>query len=71
MDQTGDVGTWHYGLIAQWWADTNHATNEEVAYYADAIRRSGEPALDVGCATPDDERIVVVARRSTGARSGR
>jgi SAM-dependent methyltransferase len=44
-------GTWHYGLIARWWADTNEADPSEVVYYADAIRRHGQPALDVGCGT--------------------
>lgn len=44
-------GTWHYGLVARWWAETNEAEPAEVAYYADAIRRFGEPALDVGCGT--------------------
>jgi hypothetical protein len=44
-------GTWHYGLVARWWAETNTAEPDEIAYYVDAIRRFGEPALDVGCGT--------------------
>jgi SAM-dependent methyltransferase len=44
-------GTWHYGLVARWWAETNTAEPDEVGYYVDAIRRFGEPALDVGCGT--------------------
>ena len=44
-------GTWHYGLVARWWAETNTAEPAEVAYYLNAIRRFGEPALDVGCGT--------------------
>jgi SAM-dependent methyltransferase len=43
------TGTWHYGLIARWWAEFNLAEPEELAYYAAAIRRFGEPALDPGC----------------------
>lgn len=49
--QDGAAGTWHYGLVARWWAETNKAEPAEIAYYVDAIRRSGEPALDVGCGT--------------------
>jgi SAM-dependent methyltransferase len=41
--------TWHYGLVARWWAETNAATPEEIAYYVGAVRRHGEPVLDVGC----------------------
>jgi SAM-dependent methyltransferase len=44
-------GTWHYGLIARWWAEFNEAEPEELAYYAAAIRRFGQPALDLGCGT--------------------
>jgi len=47
----GGTGTWHYGLIARWWAEFNTAEPQEVAYYAAAIRRFGEPALDLGCGT--------------------
>jgi SAM-dependent methyltransferase len=50
-DPAGAVGTWHYGLVARWWAETNVPEPGEVTYYADAIRRHGEPALDVGCGT--------------------
>jgi SAM-dependent methyltransferase len=42
--------TWHYGLVAQWWAQ-KVATDEELAAYESAIRRFGEPALDLGCGT--------------------
>lgn len=48
---TPDTGTWHYGLIARWWAEFNLPEPDEVAYYAAAIRRFGEPALDLGCGT--------------------
>jgi SAM-dependent methyltransferase len=43
------TGTWHYGLIARWWAEFNEADADEVAYLVAAIRRYGEPALDLGC----------------------
>ncbi len=43
--------TWHYGLIARWWAEFNVAEPHELAYYRDAIKRFGEPVLDLGCGT--------------------
>ncbi len=46
-----EFGTWHHGLIARWWAEFNVAEPEELAYFQDAIRRFGEPALDLGCGT--------------------
>jgi len=46
-----DTGTWHHGLIARWWAEFNTPEPDEVAYYEAAIRRSGQPALDLGCGT--------------------
>lgn len=48
---TIESGTWHYGLIARWWAEFNLPEPAEVAYYEAAIRRHGEPALDLGCGT--------------------
>jgi SAM-dependent methyltransferase len=42
--------TWHYGLVARWWANKT-ATDEELAAYESAIRRFGEPALDLACGT--------------------
>ena len=41
--------TWHYGLIARWWAEFNTATPEELAYFRSAIETYGEPALDLAC----------------------
>jgi len=48
-----DVGpeTWHFGLVARWWSEFNLAEPEEIAYLRDAIRRFGQPALDLGCGT--------------------
>ena len=51
VDVARDTGTWHYGLVARWWAEFNVAGTEEIAAYADAIRTYGEPALDLGCGT--------------------
>lgn len=42
--------TWHYGLVAEWWAEAT-ARPEELAYYERALRRYGEPALDLACGT--------------------
>jgi SAM-dependent methyltransferase len=43
--------TWHYGLLARWWAEVNEAGPDELAYYHAAVERNGEPALDLGCGT--------------------
>jgi len=40
-------GTWHYGLIAEWWASFN-TDGPEIEYYG-AFVRLGQPALDAGC----------------------
>jgi len=42
--------TWHYGLVAQWWAEFN-LDGPELAYFQDLIGRFGQPVLDVGCGT--------------------
>lgn len=42
-------GTWHYGLVARWWAEFNMAKPEELDYFRAAVRKFGEPALDLGC----------------------
>jgi SAM-dependent methyltransferase len=42
--------TWHYGLIAKWWAEFNH-DGPEIAFFQHVIESSGEPALDAGCGT--------------------
>jgi SAM-dependent methyltransferase len=46
-----DAGTWHYGLVARWWAEVNRPDQAELAYLRAAIARFGEPALDLGCGT--------------------
>ncbi|MBI1255922.1 MAG: methyltransferase domain-containing protein [Chloroflexi bacterium] len=42
--------TWHYGIVAQHWAEFN-LNGPEIAYYRKLIERYGQPALDVGCGT--------------------
>lgn len=45
-----DSGTWHHGLMARWWAEfVATAEPEELDYFRAAIRKFGEPALDLGC----------------------
>jgi len=39
---------WHYGLVAQWWAEFN-TEGPEIAYFQTCIERYGQPALDVAC----------------------
>jgi len=41
--------TWHYGLMARWWAEFSTASTEELAYFSAAIERNGEPALELAC----------------------
>ncbi len=48
---SGEFGTWHHGLIARWWSEFNVATPEELSYFGAAIRKFGEPVLDLGCGT--------------------
>jgi len=46
-----EFGTWHYGLLARWWAEFNVAEPEELNYFRTAIQKFGEPVLDLGCGT--------------------
>jgi len=43
--------TWHYGLVARWWAEFNRADPHELAFYQGVVARDGQPALDLGCGT--------------------
>ena len=52
--------TWHYGLVAQWWAEFG-ADGPETAYFRGVIERYGQPALDVGCGTG---RLLLPYRRA-------
>lgn len=53
MDATGGagaLGSWHYGVVAQWWSEFN-AGGPEIACFRAFIDGYGEPALDVACGT--------------------
>ena len=39
--------TWHYGLVADWWAEFNH-DGPEIEFFGRYVRE-GQPALDAGC----------------------
>lgn len=41
--------TWHYGLVAKWWAEFRE-DGPEIAYFQTFVER-GQPALDVACGT--------------------
>jgi len=41
--------TWHYGLVAEWWAAFN-TEGPEIDYFGQFVERE-QPALDAGCGT--------------------
>src|SRR5262249_35299900 len=44
--------TWHYGLIARYWAEFNDGFRpQEIPYFQRFIEDDGQPALDVACGT--------------------
>ena len=45
--EVASIGTWHYGLVADWWAEFNTA-GPELDYFGSFVER-GQPALDAGC----------------------
>ena len=47
---SNETQTWHYGLVARWWAEFNEG-GSDVAFFQNVIERCGEPALDAGCGT--------------------
>jgi SAM-dependent methyltransferase len=53
--------TWHYGLMARWWAEFVVDGGDELAYYQPAVERFGQPALDLACGTG---RLLVPMRRA-------
>jgi SAM-dependent methyltransferase len=48
-DMAVEPQTWHYGLIAKWWAEFNHG-GPEIDYFGRWVAE-GQPALDAGCGT--------------------
>jgi SAM-dependent methyltransferase len=40
--------TWHYGLMAEWWAHFNTDGGDELAYFSPFVD-AGQPAHDAGC----------------------
>ena len=46
---TDALRTWHYGLVAKWWAEFSEG-GREIAYFQKYVER-GQPALDVACGT--------------------
>ena len=41
--------SWHYGIVAEWWAEFNDDFRpHEISYYRSFVE-DGEPALDAGC----------------------
>lgn len=47
---TDDPQVWHYGLMAERWAECVEAA-PELPYFEAAIARHGQPVLDLGCGT--------------------
>jgi len=44
--------TWHYGLVAKYWAEFNDDFRpHEIPYFQRFIENGGQPALDVACGT--------------------
>ena len=49
MDTSAETQTWHYGVVARWWAEFN-TEGPEIAYFQTFVE-AGQPALDVACGT--------------------
>jgi SAM-dependent methyltransferase len=49
-DMDTEPRTWHYGVVARWWAEFN-VTGPEIAYFQRFVEDEGQPALDVACGT--------------------
>jgi len=45
----GEAQTWHYGVVARWWAEFNR-DGPEIDYFRPFVE-AGEPALDAACGT--------------------
>jgi hypothetical protein len=49
--------TWHYGLVARYWAEQN-TDGPEIPYFQNLIERHGQPALDAGCGTRQTDPLL-------------
>jgi len=49
-DMDPEPRSWHYGIVARWWAEFN-VSGPEIAYFQRFVEDGGEPALDVACGT--------------------
>jgi SAM-dependent methyltransferase len=49
MDPRAEPQTWHYGVVARWWAEFN-TSGPEIAYFQTYVE-AGQPALDLACGT--------------------
>jgi SAM-dependent methyltransferase len=50
MFAKSEPATWHYGVVAKWWAEFLQG-GSEVDYLRALIDEYGQPVLDVGCGT--------------------
>lgn len=49
---TNQPQTWHYGLVARYWAEFNDGFRPyEIPYFRKFVEGDGQPALDVACGT--------------------
>ena len=49
MNPPTEPQTWHYGVVARWWAEFN-TSGPEIAYFQTYVE-AGQPALDLACGT--------------------
>ena len=49
MDPPTEPQTWHYGVVARWWAEVN-TSGPEIGYFQTYVE-AGQPALDLACGT--------------------
>jgi SAM-dependent methyltransferase len=49
MHPSEEPQTWHYGVVARWWAEFN-TDGPEIDYFRPFVE-AGQPALDVACGT--------------------
>jgi SAM-dependent methyltransferase len=49
LDPPPEPQTWHYGVVARWWAEVN-TSGQEIGYFQTYVE-AGQPALDLACGT--------------------